>query len=352
MNITYLLGAGASFEALPLIEVMPEALDSFAKDFDPGKLKNLTPMTFITDGNIAKSYLIKLDSDKSQQKRYFNLMNKFHEDILWLKTESGNHNSVDTFAKKLSLQEDYRSLKRLKLVLSCFFFYIQTKKFDKRYDSFFASILDNLTNIPKNLKVLSWNYDSQLELAFKRFSKSTMEATKRKLNIYSKGNEKPDYLDLSDFSVFKVNGTTNAINYELLSDFEIDETDLVEDFLELYETSTYQKFNSDMSFAWENYNEESDFYKSLKASILETDILIVIGYSFPFFNRKVDKYMLDSMPKLKKVYVQDPFNAKDIIEKMKGLIPRHEITMSGISNELISFESKIFKDQFFIPIEF
>ena len=352
MNITYLLGAGASFEALPLVEGMPKALDSFAKDFDPGKLKNLTPMTFFTDGNIAKSFLIRLNSDKSQQERYFNLMNKFHKDILWLKTESGNHNSIDTFAKKLFLQRDYPSLKKLKLVLSCFFFYVQTKKFDKRYDSFFASVLDDLANIPKYLKVLSWNYDSQLEFAFKRFSNSTMEATKRELNIYSKGNEKPDYFDLNKFSVFKVNGTTNAINYEILADFEIDDYNLVGDFLELYETSTYIKFNSDMSFAWENYNEESDFYKNLKESVKETEILIVIGYSFPFFNRKIDKFILDSMPKLNKVYIQDPYNAKDIIEKMKELIPRHEITMAGISNELISFESKIFKDQFFIPIEF
>ena len=237
-------------------------------------------------------------------------------------------------------------------MLSCFFFYVQTKKFDKRYDSFFASVLDDLANIPKYLKVLSWNYDSQLEFAFKRFSNSTMEATKRELNIYSKGNEKPDYFDLNKFSVFKVNGTTNAINYEILADFEIDDYNLVGDFLELYETSTYIKFNSDMSFAWENYNGESDFYKNLKESVKETEILIVIGYSFPFFNRKIDKFILDSMPKLNKVYIQDPYNAKDIIEKMKELIPRHEITMAGISNELISFESKIFKDQFFIPIEF
>ena len=72
---------------------------------------------------------------------------------------------------------------------------------------------------------------------------------------------------------------------------------------------------------WENFNQELKFYSDLRNSVEKTDILIVIGYSFPFFNRKIDKFILDSMDNLKKIYVQDPENANDIIEKIESLPP-------------------------------
>ncbi|MDB2462896.1 hypothetical protein N9W61_02200 [Algibacter sp.] len=106
-----------------------------------------------------------------------------------------------------------------------------------------------------------------------------------------------------------------------------------------------------MSFAWENFGKELKFYSDLRDSIENTDILIVIGYSFPFFNRKIDKFILDSMDGLEKIYVQDPENSSDIIEKIKGLIPEKITQHDGYMGPII-YESKIFTDQFFIPIEF
>lgn len=49
-----------------------------------------------------------------------------------------------------------------------------------------------------------------------------------------------------------------------------------------------------------------------------TTILVVIGYSFPFFNREVDKQIFNELNNrvLKKIYFQDPvLNGKQLISQ-------------------------------------
>ena len=86
------------------------------------------------------------------------------EDIKWLFDLSNDHASVDTAAKKLFIKGDYKNLLRLKVALSIFLIVEQILKSpDKRYDSFFSSILgDSKSDFPKNIRVVSWNYDLQL----------------------------------------------------------------------------------------------------------------------------------------------------------------------------------------------
>jgi hypothetical protein len=80
----------------------------------------------------------------------------------------------------------------------------------------------------------------------------------------------------------------------------------------------FKLFSSDdeslmISFAWEKeFESKRDYYfansklEYAKALARGTDILIVIGYSFPYFNREVDKEIFAEMPTLKKIYFQDP----------------------------------------------
>lgn len=363
-NITYLLGAGASFEALPIVEQISDRLSVFADDFYVYNFEEI-----IKNGQqarIAEKHLFRFNSLDEQKVEYEKIKN-FHRDIIWLKEESSNQTSIDAFAKKLYLQNSEEDLKKLKYILSCFFIYEQTFKFDKRYDSFFASILESLSEIPSNLKVLSWNYDSQLEIAFSNFSNTSIEKSRDVLNIFSKGNK----IDSSKtglnsrFNVFKINGTTSIKNeenenHDLIQDYTIDKTRLVSSFLEIYSSRTlFSSHEPNMSFAWENFNEELKFYSNLRNSVENTDILVVIGYSFPFFNRKIDKFILDSMDNLKKIYVQDPNNAEDIIEKVKELTPWQEqasffdgAELKITTEDKIKFKSIKSPSQFFIPIEF
>ncbi len=121
---------------------------------------------------------------KVYKRNIFRVLTDFHSDILRLKEESYKHSSIDTFAKKLYSKND-SNLKKLKYILSCFFLYEQTLNFDNRYDSFFASILESHTEIPENLKIISWNYDSKLEIAFSDFSNSSIEQTRQSFIHFS-----------------------------------------------------------------------------------------------------------------------------------------------------------------------
>ncbi|MDB2462897.1 hypothetical protein N9W61_02205 [Algibacter sp.] len=251
MNITYLLGAGASCQSLPMVKNIPEALEKFAQDFLPLNLNEPNAMSFLDKlGGLANKFLNKHKNDKGTFEKYHHLLLEFHRDIVWLQSESKNHSSIDTLAKKLHLQNNKTDLKKLKYILSCFFIYEQTCNFDKRYDSFFASILESLSEIPSNLKILSWNYDSQLEIAFSNFSNTSIEKSRETLNIFSKGNKiDSSKINLNNtFNVFKINGTTNIKDkeskyYDLIESYNINKTKLVSSFLEIY-SSSHLFFNS------------------------------------------------------------------------------------------------------------
>jgi len=49
--------------------------------------------------------------------------------------------------------------------------------------------------------------------------------------------------------------------------------------------------------------------------------LVIIGYSFPFFNREVDRTLFDSMINLKKIYYQD-INAIKLIDRLQAVQQR------------------------------
>lgn len=84
------------------------------------------------------------------------------------------HATIDTYAKKLALIRDYKKLRTLKNVLCAFFVWEQLDhKTDQRYDTFLANVLTMETlYLPKELSVISWNYDSQFEMAYRFYSKN------------------------------------------------------------------------------------------------------------------------------------------------------------------------------------
>jgi len=143
-QFVYFLGAGASCEAMPLVRDFPKGLEDF---------QNCLRDHFKKYGTLT------LDLDKS---------------LSWLIEQSRSHQSIDTFAKKLFYKNDIENLDILKAVLSCFFVHLQfTRPVDRRYDGFLASILqkdkNNEVKIPKNIHILTWNYDTQLEKALYGF---------------------------------------------------------------------------------------------------------------------------------------------------------------------------------------
>jgi len=155
-DICYIFGAGASRNALPIVREMPDRISEVAN------LLEKSNFDFPVDDKFSKELGVESISE---------IHEVFLADLNWLKHQCSKHASIDTFAKKLSIRsKHYRDkyandLNKLKAILSCFFIIEQTRKpIDFRYDQFWASIIeDDISNLPSNIKILSWNYDFQFE---------------------------------------------------------------------------------------------------------------------------------------------------------------------------------------------
>ncbi|OHD66088.1 MAG: hypothetical protein A2176_03980 [Spirochaetes bacterium RBG_13_51_14] len=90
MNVTYLLGAGASAQKLPVVDQIKDRLIQFR--------------TAITDVTSA----IEADTVNT------------HKLLNWLILDLDYHASIDTFAKKLYLARDAKQLNELKAVFSSY----------------------------------------------------------------------------------------------------------------------------------------------------------------------------------------------------------------------------------------
>ena len=165
-SFLYILGAGASCEAVPLVKDFPNSLDEFADELE-GVKEHPGAGSYGTAG-AGLSLFDHVPVDPTEKLIAGEGRQAFVEALKWLANEAGHHASVDTLAKKFYLKGDDSSLRKLKAVLSAFLIVRQARKpVEKRYDSFFASVLyrDKATRelqIPSNIRILTWNYDTQL----------------------------------------------------------------------------------------------------------------------------------------------------------------------------------------------
>lgn len=330
MNVTtYILGAGASANCLPVVNKMADDIEKLKK--------TLNSSTYIEN----KSILNEINSILNQ-----------------LKNICQNNYSVDTYARKLYLsgrQSEYRQLKD-NLTL---YFTLHQKIYDvdKRYDNFWAAILMDNRQLPDNVRVISWNYDTQLELSFRDFiNNSKLSEISSILNMYSI-HSKYDYFDQNKFAVFKVNGSakykkdhflkdefeylTDDFQFGFYNDIYI--SDLITNYKKYisFDSNKQSVYKNELSFAWEHdFNSES--YGGIRNSLKDTSTLAVIGYSFPIYNRKVDKKIINEfMPNLQKVYLQAP--------DADGLKERFMELNQNIHKENIIVRTE--KEQFVFPNE-
>jgi len=342
VNITYLFGAGASANELPLIRGIKDELIAFKKK--------------IID--VKEGFEHSEKFNETDQKIYIDTIS----DLGWLISEVSNHATIDTFAKKLFLIDDIPNLKKLKGLIDLFFVYKQNfpKKVDNRYDTFLATILKSEKGInlsfPHNIKIISWNYDNQFELSANNFFKLDDD-----LSIQNRLNIIPGVSDFNkdNFGIIKLNGTAAGLidfseefkskNYFILDGSnESNIFSLIKNYI-IYKDSNYK---SSILFAWENNQIQETVRNYAKKIISETEILIIIGYSFPTFNRFVDKDIL-SNNNFKKIIIQSDNieTATNAKFRLENLLP------NGNSNynknlRIDNIEINTAKDEFLIPFEF
>ncbi len=334
-KIAYLFGAGASYNALPIVKEIRERLLKVI-----GILKQAQ---FILPHEKFASLAVK--NAKTQREYQIEMIEALH----WLYTESENSASIDTYAKKLLIRKRFNELRKLKIALSIFFTIEQMlNKPDNRYDYFYAALINDVFDLPENLRILSWNYDFQFEIAFSEYSnEELLPSNQRKLNVKSKSFRNRES---EGFSINKLNGTAS-----LLKDSGFEESSFYHNFnvpldkpvisqiVYKYAQAYYDnKYMISLSFAWEPEKGDRKALDMALKDTIDTEILIVVGYSFPFFNREIDRRIINNMGNLRKVYFQAPdadnlvqrFEAiRDDIDK-KYLVPIKDVEQFLIPNEL------------------
>ena len=410
-NVTYLIGAGASANAIPIVSFINTRIEELLSKIDSYKI-----IAHIKD---SRRSLLLPNTQKLEESvlesNYHNIVDEIIGDLTWLSTASKEHSTIDTLAKKYYLTGDFTSLDRLKKSLITFFtleqylfwpshpneeegYFFKKNPIDKRYDSFIASVAkrsDNDLVLNGNIKILSWNYDSQLELCLKKFlpQPNELNLIKKKFQIhpnFQSYNKKSVALDFKRFALIKLNGTAvwedvpdnpqalpiTIFDKQSTNDIPtiINETEdnfikqlgiYVDNYRHAYwnlpQVNKLQPTHL-LQFAWEHETDEVPKYNGISDNLTDaisiaeqTEILVVIGYSFPVFNREIDKLLFDVMFKsnrdermLKKVYIQDLF-PKKIESTMKSAFM---IFQSYGPDEIeIKFQHEDNLNQFVIPYE-
>ena len=264
------------------------------------------------------------------------------KDLMWLYEGAIKHATIDTFAKKLYLTGKTEEYNKVKKLLAIYFVIEQIiNKPDARYDTFLANILTLNLEIPDRIKILTWNYDSQFEIAFNEYKKTII--TPRDIGCYSLHDNEIT----KSPAIFKINGTASFNNWNSLANFRSNYK-LNKTILDkiMY---AYKENDSLLSFAWETSIRKRDDLPIIKTAvehIKEAKTLVVIGYTFPFFNRLVDKAIIGSLNNLKKIYIQDP-KANEVAQSIDAVLVSHQkppinqLSIIPITN----------CDQFYLPPE-
>ena len=366
-KIVYLLGAGASFgkrhDKYPEFEIL-------GKPSETGDIKIIGKCAYIVEGlplvveipgrlaNVINE-IQNCEISQNTQNTVFPLGSYYGgtgfstaremliKELKWLKEGCENHATIDTFAKKLYLKKQYKDFCKVEYLLSIFFILEQAyNKKDGRYDTFLASILDENLEIDNRITILTWNYDCQFELAYKEYvERKNGDWIRNKLKIA----DLKDQTCLTRNRIFKLNGTANFTKYIDINDYNGINEELLVNILDAYINELNLKnTDSRISFAWDNAKYlETNFEDILEKAIKDAEILVVIGYTFPFFNREIDRKIFKAMNNLKKIYIQDP-NAVQIKENLN---PIYSISHTNVSHVDKNVSILTNTSQFFLPPE-
>lgn len=367
-KVVYLMGAGASYGK--------REKDSNDKDI-AGKI--LEGLPIVNEIPLRLQHIIELYSEPTYKENdtktiseiSINLRNAqaaLVDDLQWLYDNTKRHATIDTFAKKLFLtgkKEEYIKLKRLLSI------YFKTEQLinrpDSRYDTFLASVLQRNTNgklrISNDISILTWNYDSQFEIAYREYlitdtnSEDIQFPEQLGIDIHSDAANFPKpvtFQDDGERQIIKLNGSASfESEFSMGHYYSFNDGKLTKEQIEKniwtyyapYYINTLNRKRCLLNFAWE-YEKTPEYIQLLNNTLYGAEFLVIIGYTFPFFNREVDTSLFGFLwRRLRAIYIQDP-NASNIKESVLNIIHR----AGGIIDEN-SIMLKKDVDQFFLPPE-
>ena len=260
-------------------------------------------------------------------------LKKISETLRFYGEKAIEFGSIDIYARRLALLKQKSKLNELKQYLSIYldlwekFLYLANTldreeffcKIDKRYYSLLSIILQENNPHPKindNISFISWNYDLQLEMAYASFMPNDIESLE---NINSGFNFMGNS-DVNRQNVIHLNGHRGFFKSGDKS-YETERTQFksLEEYLLGLLDNNYQFRKSTMDFkdyikyAWEEGNKDN--LEKAKLVMRDTDILIIVGYSFPSFNREIDMELIRAFEETSyhKIIYQDPYANMDVV---------------------------------------
>ena len=302
-KILYILGAGASATILPLARNIYDNNGNISKPGLVEEIRTFDIKSSFIEYNLKPEILQMVQIIKTRLER--------------LAENAGRFQDMDTYAKYLYLiNSGGDEFQNIKQGLSEFFSLKQLllRVRDSRYLPWLVSIMKT-KRFPENIKILNWNYDFQVQLGFSEFG--FVEDVRHHVGGFSHSglamnyypNLDPTFKDHSDLSLIHLNGIAGFVKQQDLytaSVFQPEHAAAKEATIRFFEK---HNTNPQINFAWENNQYHKPLMKHINKMIEGTTILVVIGYSFPFFNREIDKKIFERLKlnqSLRKIYYQDP----------------------------------------------
>ena len=345
LKITYLLGAGASYGSIPILSNMGNAMIEVSNHIG----------TAIQPSLDFGDVIVDLSSPEGE------FLVKQEEKLPYFGAKAIEFGSLDIYARRLYLLGHNKELEELKFSLSLYFDLWQRfvyrkqiikeklnySSIDKRYFSLLSVILNKTNNLPtlnSNVSFISWNYDLQLERTYSSFlpienGNSIINVNDSFNFIPDRNEDKQEVIHLNGFSgiyssndklIELVDKNVSSISSYLLS--------FAKKYLEIQGNG--EQVNTSIKYAWE---ENHTLVEKAKKVMSSTNILIMIGYSFPSFNRVVDSQLIkefENKSGVKHVIYQDPNANKDLVESLFSnpknvVINKNEIGQFPIPHEFL-----------------
>lgn len=320
-----MLGAGASANALPVV-----------KDSLDGKRKGLI--------GSMNEIIQKIKRHNGTSENWHDNLALFRGAMEWLCREAREYESIDVYARALRVKNDFPALERLKATLGTYFLIEQLNqgKLDKRYKAFLASLYSRGL-FPPHVKILTWNYDFQLQLAAELYRKEEVSKDSSSgvtckspglLNYYPPiGNVFPYHADNppnEGLDLIHLNGIAGIYNlkgsFDNRSIFQRNDRGSLDVLLDEF-TKTFKERTELMTFCFEEGGTESCHFTGRRLRfamemVQGVNVLVVIGYSFPGVNKSFDEKIMEALAQsnsLHTVYVQSPESELDFPGELYGL---------------------------------
>lgn len=344
-KITYLFGAGASAGEQKLIEYNNQTNKLLSVEGIPVvKNFNADIRKFLDLFEERTLFYHNLDLDKVNQAI------NFYKEFISLYNEFEHVYSYDTFAKKLFEMGEIKKLSKLKFLLKAYLIFRQNVTHrDKRYDLFFATLI-NKGKISTNVNFISWNYDTQIEMSLNSFNthnydnKSFLKFVATPYQNNSINSDYPAFIKLNGSISYEYSAEVMNICHTKYNLLTVKEAILL--VLDAYEKNNRSAKDDIIEFSWEESKHKKDAMEVVYNVMEKTDILVVIGYSFPTLNRDKDRQILKGLDAYGRIFIQcrnDDFN--NIVTRIKALLPQSFLIIEDTINEVNSI------DEFYIPFE-